>query len=138
MKKIILVLAIVFCINFILYAAPKRENGLSVHLAPESASGIAGADKKGFVVSQSKDLKPLGSRPILDTPEQLIEYFLNQPQEIQENGLWVVTTNPQAYSDDEMKSTEVLKKLCEKKIYRSFSVAACFYPTDGFLQISLI
>ena len=132
MKKNILILVFFLCITLVLYAEPKRENGLSVHLAPESASGIFGADKKGFVVSQSKDLKELSERPVFDTPEQLVEYFLTQPQEIQENGLWVVTTNPQAYSDDEMKSTEVLKKLCREKNIPLFFCRGMFLP-NGWL-----
>lgn len=132
MKKVIFFSVFFLCISLILHAEPKRENGLSVHLAPESASGIFGADKKGFVVSQSKDLKPLGNRPIFDTPEQLVEYFLTQPQEIQENGIWVVTTNPQAYSDNEMASTEMLKNLCREKNIPLFFCRGMFLP-NGWL-----
>ncbi|UCC95404.1 MAG: tetratricopeptide repeat protein [Candidatus Omnitrophota bacterium] len=133
MKTIILTLTLFFCINPLLDAAPKRENGLSVHLSPESAPGIFGVDKKGFMVSQSKSLKPLRERPLFDTPEQLIEYFLNQSQEIQENGLWVVTTNPKAYSDDEMKSTEILKNLCRKKNIILFFCRGMWLP-DGWIR----
>ncbi|MEI8348901.1 MAG: tetratricopeptide repeat protein [Candidatus Omnitrophota bacterium] len=115
MRKTIFLLIFFFCIGSILYAEPKRENGLSVHFAPKSASEALGANKSGFMVSQSHDLKLPSERPVFDTPEKLIEYFLNQPQEIQENGIWVVTTNPKAYSADEMKSTEVLKDLCRQK-----------------------
>lgn len=137
MKRTLFVSVIFLCISIALYAEPKRENGLSVHLSPESASGIVGADKKGFVVSQSKDLKQIEERPVLDTPEQLVEYFLTQPQEIQKNGIWVVTTNPQAYSDNEMKSTEVLKNLCREKniplfFCRGMSLPNGWLPADKF------
>jgi len=115
MKKIVILSLAFFFICSMLNAAPKRENGLSVHFAPKSAAGALGAGKSGFMVSQTKNLKLPSERPILDTPEKLIEYFLNQPQEIRENGLWVITTNPKAYSADEMKSTEVLKSLCRQK-----------------------
>ena len=116
------------CASSILYAEPKRENGLSVHLVPKSDPGVFGTSKNGFMVSQSKNLKLPSERPIFDTPEKLVEYFLDQPQEIRENGLWVVTTNPKAYSEDEMKSTEILKKLCREKNLSLFFCRGMLLP----------
>jgi tetratricopeptide (TPR) repeat protein len=117
------------CFSFFLHAAPKREGGLSVHLSPERTPEIFGVDKKGFIVSQSKDLKPVKERPLFDTPEELIKYFLNQPQDIQKNGIWVVTTNPQAYSKLEIGSTETLKKLCREKNIKLFFCRASVLPS---------
>lgn len=135
MKKIIFLLIVSICINSILYAEPKRENGLSVHLVPKSAPGVFGGNKNGFMISQSYNLKPPSERPIFDTPEQLIKYFLTQPQEIQENGLWVVTTNPNAYSEDEMESTEILKKLCLEKDIILFFCRGMWLP-NGWIRAS--
>lgn len=128
MKSIIIFVLIFSCVIPVFCAQPTRENGLSVHIVPKSAPQILGAKKGGFMISQphTSTLPPL--RPILDTPEQLVEYFLQQPREIQENGLWVVVTNPKAYSDEEIKNTEILKKLCREKNILLFFCRAMALP----------
>lgn len=133
MKKTILFLICFLCVSSVIYAEPNRENGLSVHFAPKSASEALGAGKNGFMVSQTKNLQPASERPVFDTPEKLIEYFLNQPKEIRENGLWIVTTNPKAYSADEMKSTEALKDLCRQKNIPLFFCRGMDLP-NGWLE----
>jgi len=128
MKSMSIFVLILLCFNPIVGAQPTRENGLSVHVVPKSAPQVLGATKGGFMISQSRApaLPPL--RPVLDTPEQLVEYFLRQRQEIQENGLWVVVTNPKAYSEEEIKSTEMLKKLCREKNIPLFFCRAMALP----------
>jgi tetratricopeptide (TPR) repeat protein len=115
MKKVIFLLLFFLCASSILYAEPKRENGLSVHFVPKSALATSGAAKSGFLVSQTQDLRPVSEKPVFETPEKLIEYFLIQPKSIKKNGLWVVTMLPKSYSADEINSAELLKKLCRKK-----------------------
>ena len=132
MKKFTFLLLILFCASSILYAEPKRESGLSVHFVPKSAPEVLGASKNGFMVSQSQDLKLPSERPIFETPEKLIEYFLAQPQETQDNGLWVVATNPKAYSEEEMNSTEMLKSMCRQKNIPLFFCRAMLLP-DGWV-----
>lgn len=108
MKRTFFLFLILFLIATMVNAEPERNKGLSVHFGPESALG----DKSGFMVSQSQDIKSPSERPVLDTPQQLIEYLSTQSVEIQNNGLWVITTDPTAYSESEMESLEILKKLC--------------------------
>ena len=128
MKKVIFLLLVFVCTCSVLNAQPARQNGLSAHFVPKSDPGAFGVSKSGFAVSQSSDLKPVTERPLFDTPEQLVEYFLSQSQEIQGNGLWVVTTHPKAYSEDETKSIETLKKLCREKSIPLFFCRAMLLP----------
>ena len=112
---------------------PKRENGLSVHFVPRSAPELSGSNKNGFMVSQSKDLKSPSERPIFETPEKLVEYLLNQPQEIRENGIWVIVSDPEAYSVDEIGSTEALKSLCRQKNIPLFFCRGMLLP-NGWVK----
>ncbi len=48
---------------------------------------------------------------------QLIAFFQTLPRSTQENGIWVVTTHPSAYSENERTELKKLVALCvEKKI----------------------
>lgn len=121
MKNTILFIAIYLFLSSVIYAVPTRENGLSVHIAPERSPEIFKVEKRGFIVSHGKTPRTPTERPIFSTPQQLVEYFLEQSQEIQDNGLWVITTNPKAYNDSELNSVDTLIKLClNKKIPVSF------------------
>ena len=133
MKRIIPILVAILLAHLVLYAAPIRNKGLSVYLAPKSAPEIFGVDKGGFVaVILDKKQNQLREKLVFVKPEQLVEFFLKQPQEMQKNGLWIVTTNPKSYSDEEMESTEILKKMCREKNIVLFFCRGMWLP-NGWL-----
>lgn len=129
MSKIAIFLVLMIFCNGLLCALPKRENGVSAHFAPGREPGIFGAEKSGFVISVGGKNKPASERPFMATPKELVEFILEQSEMVKENGLWLVTTNPSAYSDQEMENTEILKKLCDEKRIMLFFCRGKFLPS---------
>jgi len=141
MKKEKLLLALVlfpfFTISCSLYS-PKRELGLSAHLLPKRVADLdkTGEIKWGYMVSQTKNLKTPLERPVFQEPNDLIAYFLKQSSKIQQNGIWVVTTNPKAYSNSEKESVEILKELCKEREVSLFFCRGYRLP-NGWLNADL-
>jgi len=94
----------------------KREEGLSVHVIPKRVADLDETKqvKWGFMVSQSHKLQPSLVRPVFAKPEELIEYFRKLPKKVQENGIWMIITHPDAYSQEEKVSIQCLKEMCIK------------------------
>jgi len=141
MKKEKLILAIILFLFFTIscsLSSPKRELGLSAHLLPKSVADLdkTGEIEWGYMVSQTKNLKAPLERPVFQEPNDLIAYFLEQSSKIQQNGIWVVTTNPNAYSDSEKESVEILKKLCKEKKISLFFCRGSKLP-NGWLKADL-
>ncbi len=93
-------LAVATCIA----AEPERAKGLSVHMLPDRVAQIDG-HSGGFTVN---------SQNYTDAA-QLIAYFRTLPVAMQENGIWVVTTSPSAYSESERAKLKALITLCDDK-----------------------
>ncbi len=88
---------------------PQRENGVSAYLVPEN---IVKKVNKRYIqrfIVKSKDGKSVMAYDA--TAEGLIKQIKNQSLEIQKNGLWLVITNPSAYSPDDLKELEKLNML---------------------------
>ena len=115
--KLILLTSILLLSRLTFAAEPRREDGLSAHVLPKSVAELdkEGNLKYGFMVSQAHDLKAPLERPVFQTAEELVAYFSKQSKTIQENGFWVVVTNPNAYSDEEKQTVENLKVLCRRQ-----------------------
>ena len=87
---------------------PLREKGLVVHFGPkEVVNGISGR----FMYSVGLN----GEKKSVDVPTDLIGVFLQQDITVQENGIWVVVTNPDAYSAEEKEMMNSLETLCKQK-----------------------
>ena len=87
---------------------PLREKGLVVHFGPKAVvEGISGR----FMYSVGLN----GEKKSVDLPADLIEIFLQQNKTVQENGIWVVVTNPDAYSAEEKEMISALEGLCKQK-----------------------
>jgi hypothetical protein len=85
-------------------AEPDRAKGLSVHMLPDRVAQISGKSG-GFTV---------GSELYVD-PGKLVDYFRSLPAATQENGIWVVTTHPSAYSVAEREKLRALIALCQQQ-----------------------
>ncbi|NCU33247.1 MAG: ATP-dependent helicase, partial [Candidatus Moranbacteria bacterium] len=90
------------------HSIPLREKGLVVHFGPKTVvAGISGR----FMYSVGLN----GEKKSVDLPEDLVEAFLKQDKTVQENGVWVVVTNPAAYSAEENEMVNTLGSLCKQK-----------------------
>lgn len=137
-KIILTVILFLFLIIPCAISSPKRELGLSAHLLPKRVADLdeTGEVKWGYIVSQTENLKTPLERPVFQEPNNLIAYFLKQSSGIQQNGIWVVTTNPTAYSNSEKESVETLKKLCKNKKISLFFCRGSKLP-NGWLKADL-
>lgn len=83
-----------------LLGEPNREKGISMHMLPERVAKISG-QKGGFTVNYAPYLKPEKKEPLLRTAEEFKAFVKKQDYEVKANGVWIVTTNPSAYSEIE-------------------------------------
>jgi hypothetical protein len=90
-------------------ADPARQNGISAHMLPKQVADL-GNGKWGFVISYAPYLKPESEPPVIQTVAALIGFVKKQDQRVRDNGLWIVTTNPSAYSEDELALLEDVTK----------------------------
>ena len=103
MKTLVLFLIL----SSVAFAEPARDKGVSAHMLPKHVADIQGG-KWGFVMAYAPYLKSEKEQPVIQSVEELVEFVKKQDRDVQENGLWIVVTNPAAYTDDE---TALLKNV---------------------------
>jgi hypothetical protein len=109
-KKSFLLSIVVLCgVALVAAGTPSREGGLSVHFQPERIGKMKG-ETGGFDVSPQKATK---ERKLVATAAELMTFVKTLPPDLQNNGIWVVTTHPAAYSESELKQLEALADLCK-------------------------
>lgn len=97
-------------------ADPDRSKGLSAHFLPKR---VAEADKSkrlqwGFLASTAQIMgRAVRDRPVFQSVLEFIAYYKKLDAEMQRNGIWVVITNPAAYSPEETAMLEELKRQCK-------------------------
>ena len=89
-------------------AEPERTKGLSVHMLPERVAQIDG-HSGGFTATDA------GGAHTYSDATQLLAYFHTLPAATQENGLWVVTTHPTAYSAAEHEKLRAVIMACQQQ-----------------------
>lgn len=94
-------------------ADPERNKGISVHMLPSRVAQLSGKSG-GFIVSYGSHLKPEVGQPALTSVAELAQFVDQQEQDVQHNGLWIVTTHPSAYSEAEKQLLEDVKAWCRK------------------------
>jgi hypothetical protein len=92
-------------------AEPSREGGLSVHMLPERVARL-GNEHGGFTVTDPGS-KNRGAT--YAEPGELLTYFRRLPADVQQNGIWIVTTDPSAYSKSEHSKLKALIALCAQQ-----------------------
>jgi len=109
---------------------PKRASGLSVHMLPDSVAEISG-EQGGFMATD-----PISRQrtQLFTNPTDLLTYFQNLPRNFQDNGIWVVTTNPDAYSLSEQGKLADLKTQCRAKGIPLFTCRGSELP-NGWLAV---
>lgn len=74
-----------------------------------------GAKKWGLVVSYAEYLKPEKVQPVLQSTTEFLAFVRKQDRPVQEHGVWIVTTHPDAYSEPEKKLLEDIKALSRRE-----------------------
>ncbi len=103
-----------------------------MHMLPKRVADI-GRRPWGFTVDYSPRLKPESQRPVIQTVEDVLSYIRKQDAGVQENGLWIVTTSPDAYSEEEKTLLEEVKSMCRRERIQLFLCRASQLP-NGWLR----
>ncbi len=120
---------------FCVYAdEPVRQKGVSAHMLPKRVADLGGIGAWGFQIDLNPLLKPEVERPVLQTPEGLLQYVRKQIPEVISNGVWIVTTHPTAYSDQEKKLFDDVKTQLPKQGIRLFICRGSDLP-NGWAEI---
>lgn len=130
MKKILSIVMLYTLTACLVSAEPQREKGLSLHMLPKRVAEIDNK-KWGFVYDANN-----GKEETLQTSEEIIAYFKSLPAKTQDNGIWVVITHPDAYSEQEKQVYESLKQTCLKNNITLFACRASKLP-DGWIKGNL-
>ena len=117
--KQILTLFIFLITALSVVAQPEREKGLSLHMLPDRVAKIS-AQTGGFTISAPA---PKEEIPAMDASKTM-EYFQRLPEQVRENGIWIVYTHPSSYSDKEKIQLRNLVDACKKKSIPIFSCRA--------------
>jgi hypothetical protein len=123
-------MAIVFVLAslVLLGGEPIRKNGLSLHLFPERVAQLSGAH--GGLRGIDPITKALGQT--FRSSEELLSYFMGLPETVRQNGIWIVTSNPDAYSEYELSMLSVLAKDCRERGIPCFICRAAELPNGWF------
>ena len=127
LKTLVLVMSLLFTASWALAAAPERERGVSMHMLPKWIADLQG-QKWGFIIAYTAYLQPEKQQPILQSVEEIRAFFSKQDRAVQQNGIWVVVTHPDAYSEPEKALLEALKALCRKEKIPLFIARAAQLP----------
>jgi hypothetical protein len=112
--------------------AQERSQGVSVHMLPKRVANL-GRKPWGFTVDYSPRLKPEPQSPVIQTAAELISYLRKQSPQVQENGIWIVTTSPEAYSEEEKTLLEDVKSMCRSERIALFICRASQLP-NGWVR----
>ena len=99
---------------------PDRSRGLSMHLLPKRVADISG-QKWGLVLD--------ANRQVLQTGDEFLSLFRSQPSAVQDNGVWIVVTNPDAYGKQEQKLLLDVQDLCRREKILLFIARASDLPS---------
>ena len=125
-------LALLVSAGLVAANAQERSQGISAHMLPKRVADIGGRPW-GFAVDYSLRLEPESHPIVLQTVAEVLSFVRKQDTGVQENGLWIVTTSPDAYSEDEKRLLEEVKSMCRREKIPLFICRASQLP-DGWLR----
>ncbi len=116
---------------------PRREEGLGVLLVPKLSTqpGVPGKDRWGFLISVPGDRRPPAERPLVTSPAALLGFLAEQSRAVQFNGIWLIVTDPDAYTPTEKNMVVELKRLCNEKETALFVTRGSEFPY-GFERVN--
>ena len=123
----LLPLILLLVASFVFAFTPERSKGISIHMLPK---GVAdqGSLKWGLVVSYADYLRPEKEQPVLQSSSEVLAFVRKQERSVQDNGIWIVTTHPEAYSESEKQLLEDVKTLCRREAIPLFIVRGSQLP----------
>lgn len=107
--------------------ALERSKGISMHLLPKNVADLGG-NKWGLTVTPSSQLTPEAGSTTLQTVNDFLAFVQKQSKPVQENGVWIVTTHPNAYSEQEQNFLKQVIAVCVKEKIPLFVVRASELP----------
>jgi hypothetical protein len=120
---IIVIIECATCIG----ASPSRDLGLSIHMFPDQVAKISGGHG-GFSISSVGGVKLPRNQKILVTATDVLSFFNEQKKSVQEGGIWIVFTDPDSYSKEELDQLSTLKKESKAKGIALFTCRASELP----------
>lgn len=90
----------------------------------------------GFVTGDDSGRENSRKEEIFQDSKKILAYFKLLPLETQNNGIWVVLTHPDAYSEPERQAYESLKQMCLKNNIKLFVCRGSRLP-DGWVKGNL-
>ncbi len=129
-SAILIALAVSATLSAPIAVAQQRSQGISVHMLPRRVAEMGGRPW-GFTLDQSPILKAASPHPAFQTPEDLLSFIRQQDARVQQNGLWIVTTNPDAYSEAEKTLLKNVEWMCRQEGIPLFICRASELP-DGW------
>lgn len=124
-------LAILLATTFALAAdSPERSKGISLHMLPKRVAEL-GTMKWGLTVTATRYLTPDAKSTTLQTASEFLAFVQKQSASVKENGVWIVTTHPDAYSQQEKSFLNEVIQVCTKQRIPLFIVRASKLP-DGW------
>lgn len=101
-------------------------------MLPKRVADLSGAPW-GFSVDRSAYLTGGPRRLTLQSSADLLAFFRQQSADVQANGIWIVTTNPDAYSGEEKSLLEEVKTMCRSERIPLFICRASELP-NGWIR----
>jgi hypothetical protein len=93
---------------------PERAKGISLHMLPKRVADISG-QKWGLTVDFASYLRTESEQRVLQTRDELVAFVRKQDKNVQDNGVWIVVTHPDAYSDSEKTLLEDIKRVSREQ-----------------------
>lgn len=85
----------------------------------------------GLYVDRSPRLKPESVQPVLKSADEVLAFSRKQDTSVQQNGIWIVVSHPDSYSEGELQLVEDVKALCRAEKIPLFITRAANLP-DGW------
>jgi hypothetical protein len=133
MVRVIAALATLILLSTLLLpaVAQERSKGISVHMLPKRVADLGGAPW-GFSVSMV-GTKRVASPPVIQTATDLLAFCRGQEPSVQENGIWIVVTDPDAFSQPEKDLLESESRC--SSVARYGCLTAGYGMTDDSLSL---
>lgn len=115
-----------------------RNRGVSIHMLPRRVAqqDNTGSMKWGFGISAVGGQAVPRNKYVFQAADKLIEFYRTLPKDAQQNGVWIVTTHPNAYSEPEKKLLQEVKELCIKENIVLFTCRGSQLP-NGWQRITV-
>ncbi len=115
-------------------APPERAKGISMHLLPKRVADLDGS-KWGLTVTPASYLTPDAGSATLQTLAEFRAFVTKQSRSVKQNGVWIVVTNPDAYSRVENTLLEEVNAVCAEEKIPLFVCRASELP-DGWRRFN--